>query len=258
MQVNGFIFIVGELNVEYTMNLAPKLSASQRQICKTHIMPGGSAYRQSIYGKECGYNIILVGCIGRDYYGRIVEESLNKNNISTAYLQECVNGRTALSFKKIVDQELAFECYDPGIYWNDTDLRLPLQYLSLCRVTLINQMSNLTVTRRTLQILSQSSSLCVFVQSNRLETEEWPLPDYVFVEDPQESIDSNLTGVLSAKKGIFIHTSTDLRALKPGCGEIYRIKLNKAHDSNFVLLQLINALEKEIDIPDALLIKSVI
>ncbi len=76
------IFVIGSINIDITVS-SKKLPENGETIKadKFYMYPGGKGANQAISSSRCGSKTELIGMIGNDYFGEIVNNYLKKENV---------------------------------------------------------------------------------------------------------------------------------------------------------------------------------
>lgn len=235
------VTIVGQLIVEIKADEVKQLG-SRHLIGGTRIVPGGRSYRQARYCKAQGYNSILLGRIGDDYYGKVILDSLNRLGISTQFVEVSKSEYTGLSFEIRTSGQTAPNVYfDPGASTGLGDFQYAIQnYLSLCDLIVINQWVHPALTAKVLELAGKHSIPTLYVCSDP-PRESPPAVDYLFLESSANGQVAD-TGSVQARRGLFLWREGQLSAFLPNGGEAYRLELNRQWDGDFLVARLLQSL----------------
>jgi hypothetical protein len=244
------MFIAGQLNVELQSQEIAKQNGYKKIISDPEITLGGRAYRQAIFSKDLGMNIILLACIGDDYYGKMIRESLEKAGISTRYIREVHNKNTGMSIKIGSPNSQIERYFNPGANLSDGEFKLPVDYyLHLCDAVIVNRWCNFSLRRRILHAAQINSIPNIYVHSDFLDGEEKSLPmDYLFLDFSEA--DSNRIVTLNVqdsliKKGIFIYKKSAITILSPTGEEFVTINIPPEMNADFIVTRIMAKLNPQ-------------
>lgn len=248
------IFIAGQLHVEIRARELDGQQGYKRIITDTSITLGGRAYRQAIYSKELGMNVILLGRIGDDDHGKMIHESLVKVGISTRYIEEIRHEHTGISFEVQSEHQKQFY-FDPGANLGHSDFKIPIDYyLHLCDAVIVNKWCSLELRNEVLQAAQVNSIPNIYVQSGLPHDEEKNLPiDYLFLDFSIEN--QNLLQTINLKdylirKGIFVFKKGEITTISPNGAECYILNLPVELNADFVVTRIMATLTPRIKLSD--------
>lgn len=235
------VAIVGQLIVEIAADEVGE-QGGRHMLANTRIIPGGRSYRQALYAKQHGYSSILLGRIGDDHYGKLILDSLNGLGISTQFIDVSKSEYTGISFevKRLLD---GAECiyFDPGASTGAGNFQYPIQnYLTLCDAIFINQWVHRALSAKVLELAAQNSIPTVYVCSTPPQGMPFAV-DYLLIESgcDAEGIEA---GSLQVKKGLFLWQRGELSAFMPDGDRVYKLKLNKDWNGDFLAIRLMRTL----------------
>ena len=235
------VSIAGQLLVEIKTDEVNE-QGGRHLITNTRIVPGGRSYRQALYAKDQGYNSILLGRIGDDYYGKLILESLNGLGISTQFIEVSRSGYTGMSFEvHRCEGEKQSVFFDPGASTGPGDFQFPIQnYLALCDVVILNQWSPEGLSSRMLDLAEKNEIPTFCVGSSPLRDKAVSV-DYFFLESASNGEMVDLSH-LQARKGLFLRSDGELNAWLPSGRQLYKVRLQKEWDGDYLVIRLMHAL----------------
>jgi len=249
------IFIVGQLNVEIHSEETGIQNGCKKIVKEPEITLGGRAYRQAIFSKDQGMNVILLGSIGDDYYGKLIRESLEKAGISTSYIKDIDNKSTGLSVGIRSQSRQITRYFSPGANLSDSEFKMPIDYyLHLCDAVIVNKWCSFNLRRQILQAAHINSIPSIYVRSGLPDEEEQGLPiEYLFLDFSEE--ESNAIATLNIKnysvqKGIFIRSKSQIIVLAPTGEEYYRADLSSAFSTDLIVTQIMVKLDPKTKLND--------
>ena len=251
------IFIVGHLIVEMRFQETNIQYGCKKIIDGPEITLGGDAYRQAIYCKNIGINVILLGNVGDDYYGKLIQKALKMAGISTSYIKEIHNKNTGLSIE-ICSQNNQIKRYlSLGANMNDSEFKIPIDYyLHLCNAVIVNKLCNFNLRRQILQAAKTNSIPSIYVRSGFPDEEERNLPiEYLFLDfSEEENVPISKLDIksYSVQKAIFIRKKNEIIALDPTGEECYRTSKEAPLNTNSIISGIIIKLDPRTKLNDAL------
>jgi hypothetical protein len=156
--------IVGQLIAEISC-VETGRTGNQSAVTSLAASPEGGCYRQAKYGKKAGYQIILVGRLGKDHFGTMILDSLNELGISTQYIEMSTEDYTGIEFEvRDAGGNLLNQYLDPGAAAISGSLTPALQrYVSLCDAVLTNQLTNGELSRSWMSFASDARIPGLFI-----------------------------------------------------------------------------------------------
>lgn len=88
------ILVIGSLNADLMVQVNKLPCPGETLTCNSfEILPGGKGMNQAVCAAKLGANVTMAGCIGKDEYGRLLLETLEKNRMNV----ECVKTSSDVS-----------------------------------------------------------------------------------------------------------------------------------------------------------------
>jgi ribokinase len=239
--MESLVSIAGQLIVEIQTDEIGG-QGLRRLTANTRIVPGGRSYRQALYAKQQGFSSILLGRIGDDHYGKIILDSLNRLGISTQFIEVSKSEYTGISYEvKRKGEAWQSVYFDPGASTGRGDFKYPIQnYLGLCDLAILNQWLHPGLRAQILQFAEDDSIPTVYVCSAAPQEEPFEV-DYLFLESASNSQEA-LSGSLKTRKGLFLWSEGELSAFLPEGDRVYKLKLNKDWDGDYLVIRLARSL----------------
>jgi len=249
------IFIAGQLNVEICSQETGNQNGCKKIVTEPQITLGGRAYRQAIYSKDLGMNVILLGSIGDDYYGKLIRESLEKAGISTSYIKDIHNKNTGLSIEICSQNHQIKRYFSPGANLNDSEFQMPIDYyLHLCDAVIVNKWCDINLRRQILQAAQINSIPNIYVRSGFPDEEEQSLPiEYMLLDFSEEEFDAIAALSMksySVQKGVFIRKKSEIIVFAPTGEEYCRMDVSSAYNTDFIISRIMMILDPKIKLND--------
>lgn len=103
------IYVIGALVYDLVFNIpdwvAPNLAVHATQVT---LSPGGKSLNQAAAIRRLGGDASLVGCVGKDLFGRELIKALQDIGVNVEHVQELDNARTSLSSILVMDNMPGF------------------------------------------------------------------------------------------------------------------------------------------------------
>lgn len=98
------IFVIGSFVMGLTIRAARLPVAGETLMGHgSNLGVGGKGFNQAVAASRAGTNVQIILCIGRDTFGKIARETLEKEHIATDYLFELENESSGCGFVTLLD-----------------------------------------------------------------------------------------------------------------------------------------------------------
>lgn len=94
----GYIAVIGSCNMDLVVESDRRPDAGETVIGKRLLLsPGGKGANQAVAAARLGADVHMVGCVGKDAYGRMLLDAMEASGVNTAHVHELddVNTGTA-------------------------------------------------------------------------------------------------------------------------------------------------------------------
>jgi hypothetical protein len=256
------IFIAGQLNVEIHTQETGIHSGSKKIVAEPRITLGGRAYRQAMYSKDLGMNVILLGSIGDDYYGKLIRESLEKAGISTSYIKDFHDKNTGMSIEICSENRQIRRYFSPGANLNDGEFQVPIDYyLHLCDAVIVNKWCNFNLRQQILQAAHNNSIPNIYVRSGFPDEEEQNLPiEYLLLDFSDKESDAVIESLkmksCPVQKGIFIRMKGEIIVLAPTGEEFCRVDAAPESNTDWIVSRIMAKLDPKIKLNETISFES--
>jgi pfkB family carbohydrate kinase len=254
------VFIVGQLNIEIRSR---ELDRQKGCYCLTHntqISIECRAVQQANYCKQLGMNVILLGRVGEDFHGKMIQESLIKAGISTNYIEEAKHEHTGINIEILSGKSEKKVYFDPGANLGDGDFKIPIEYyLHLCDAVIVNKWCNYDLRQQIFQAAQLHLIPNIYVHSGFPGEDLKNMHiDYLFLDlsnEQQTSIETLTFQNYFIKKGVFIFNRGEISVLAPSGEHVYKLTISPELDANYIVTLLVTTMNSRTGIDESALFK---
>ena len=144
------------------------------------ITPGGGPLNVAVYAVRNGNEASYIGPVGNDEYGRIIYEAVKNKGVDVSHLK-IVEGKTAVSEVKLINNERVFGEYDEGVLSNYTLSEEDIDFISSHDAVICDLWGKVG---KQFKQLKERNIITAFDCANRPDDEEalsvMPYTDYLF------------------------------------------------------------------------------
>lgn len=100
------IVVIGSCNIDLTVECDRWAKPGETIFGnRLNISPGGKGANQAVAAARLGAEVVMVGCVGDDVYGKLMLEALAANNIKTDYVQVLAGEHTGTAHITIAEED---------------------------------------------------------------------------------------------------------------------------------------------------------
>lgn len=106
MKVDKKVIVVGSLNMDLSITSPYMPKQGETVIGSGFIVsPGGKGANQAIAAARIGGNVSMIGCVGADDFGNQLSQNLNKNGVTTDYIESIFDVSTGVAVIIVSDHD---------------------------------------------------------------------------------------------------------------------------------------------------------